>query len=198
MSTVETKTTPSETVRKHKEFLFPAVATYYEEPFGARGAAKAFMFGMTRTTSISTALPACSQSASVTPIPRSTKRSSTRLRRYNTRQRFTPTNRNQDSCGEAPSDTPGRLKKSFFTNSGTEADDTAIHAAKLATGRHEIVVLRHSYSGRSATSLSAMGHAPWRPLPAQVAALSTRARLIVIVALSNLLTRMWSGLRQRH
>jgi 4-aminobutyrate aminotransferase len=65
--------------------------------------------------------------------------------------------------------TPGNLKKSFFTNSGTEADDTAVHAAKLATGRHEIVVLRHSYSGRSASSLSAMGHAPWRPLPAQVA-----------------------------
>src|SRR4029453_11646567 len=32
MSTVETKTTASETVRKHKEFLFPAVATYYQEP----------------------------------------------------------------------------------------------------------------------------------------------------------------------
>src|SRR4030095_3962095 len=32
MSTVETKTTPSESVRKHKEFLFPAVATYYQEP----------------------------------------------------------------------------------------------------------------------------------------------------------------------
>src|SRR5204862_4707441 len=64
--------------------------------------------------------------------------------------------------------TPGKLKKSFFTNSGTEADDTAVHAAKLATGRHEIVVLRHAYSGRSATSLSAMGHAPWRPLPPQV------------------------------
>ncbi len=65
--------------------------------------------------------------------------------------------------------TPGRLKKSFFTNSGTEADDTAIHAAKTATGRHEIVVLRHSYSGRSATALSAIGHSTWRSLPAQVA-----------------------------
>jgi 4-aminobutyrate aminotransferase len=42
-------------------------------------------------------------------------------------------------------------------------------AAKLHTGRHEIVVLRHSYSGRSATSLSAVGHSTWRPLPAQVA-----------------------------
>jgi 4-aminobutyrate aminotransferase len=61
------------------------------------------------------------------------------------------------------------LKKSFFTSSGTEADDTAQMAAKLATGRHEIVVLRHSYSGRSATALSAAGHSSWRPLPAQVA-----------------------------
>src|SRR5438874_1004192 len=32
MSTVETETTQSETIRKHKEFLFPAVATYYQEP----------------------------------------------------------------------------------------------------------------------------------------------------------------------
>src|SRR5262245_42130699 len=32
MSTAETKPTQSETVRKHKEFLFPAVANYYQEP----------------------------------------------------------------------------------------------------------------------------------------------------------------------
>jgi 4-aminobutyrate aminotransferase len=42
-------------------------------------------------------------------------------------------------------------------------------AAKLATGRGEIVVLRHSYSGRSATALSSVGHSSWRPLPSQVA-----------------------------
>ena len=64
---------------------------------------------------------------------------------------------------------PGDLKKSFFTSSGTEADDTAILAAKLATGRQEVVVLRHSYSGRSATALSAVGQASWRPIGAQVA-----------------------------
>ncbi|HEY2846714.1 MAG TPA: aspartate aminotransferase family protein, partial [Pyrinomonadaceae bacterium] len=65
--------------------------------------------------------------------------------------------------------TPGDLKKSFFTSSGTEADDTAQMVAKIATGRHEVVVLRHSYSGRSATALSSVGHSTWRPLPAQVA-----------------------------
>ena len=79
-------------------------------------------------------------------------------------------NPNQSDLAEKLAEiTPGDLKKSFFTSSGTEADDTAQMAAKLATGRHEIVVLRHSYSGRSATALSSVGHSSWRPLPAQVA-----------------------------
>jgi alanine-glyoxylate transaminase / (R)-3-amino-2-methylpropionate-pyruvate transaminase len=64
--------------------------------------------------------------------------------------------------------TPGNLTKSFFTNSGTEADETAVVAAKLYTGRQEIISLRHSYSGRSMSALSAAGQAPWRVLPAQV------------------------------
>src|SRR3712207_1778737 len=32
MSTAEPKVAQSETVRKHKEFVFPAVANYYQEP----------------------------------------------------------------------------------------------------------------------------------------------------------------------
>jgi len=45
---------------------------------------------------------------------------------------------------------PGNLKKSFFTSSGTEANETAVAAARTYTGRLPLVVLRHSYSGRSA------------------------------------------------
>lgn len=59
---------------------------------------------------------------------------------------------------------PGPLKQSFFTNSGTEADEMAILLAKLFTGRSEIIALRHSYSGRGMYAISAMGHASWRPL----------------------------------
>ena len=44
----------------------------------------------------------------------------------------------------------GKLTKSFFTNSGTEANETAILAARCYTGNTEIVALRHSYHGRSA------------------------------------------------
>src|SRR3984957_253953 len=42
----------------------------------------------------------------------------------------------------------GRLTKSFFTNSGTEANETAIMAARRYTGRSEIIYLKHVDHGR--------------------------------------------------
>ena len=63
---------------------------------------------------------------------------------------------------------PGDLSQSFMTSSGTEADETAIMLAKIATGQQEVIVQRHAYSGRSHLNTSLMGHGPWRPLPSQV------------------------------
>jgi 4-aminobutyrate aminotransferase len=58
--------------------------------------------------------------------------------------------------------------KSFFTNSGTEANETAVQLAKVHTGRTELVALRHSYGGRSALAVSMMGNKNYRPLPTEV------------------------------
>lgn len=58
--------------------------------------------------------------------------------------------------------TPGRVNKSFFTNSGTEANETAILAARCYTGASEIIALRHSYHGRSALGMALTGNAGWR------------------------------------
>lgn len=52
--------------------------------------------------------------------------------------------------------------KAFFTNSGTEAIETAILTARLHTQRTEIVALRHGYHGRSMLSMSLTAHAGWR------------------------------------
>lgn len=60
----------------------------------------------------------------------------------------------------------GQLTKSFFTNSGTEANETAILAARCYTGSTEIVALRHSYHGRSAMAMGLTGQATWRLGPA--------------------------------
>src|ERR1700687_237487 len=56
----------------------------------------------------------------------------------------------------------GALTKSFFTNSGTEANETAILAARCYTGASEIVALRHAYHGRSAAAMSLTAQASWR------------------------------------
>jgi len=63
---------------------------------------------------------------------------------------------------------PGRLKKSFFSNSGTEAVETAVMLAFIYTGRSELIALRHAYSGRSFLATNITAHSPWRPLPATI------------------------------
>lgn len=54
--------------------------------------------------------------------------------------------------------TPGKLKKSFFANSGAEAIEGAIRLAKQHTGRKELVALTHSFHGRTAGTLSITGN----------------------------------------
>jgi 4-aminobutyrate aminotransferase-like enzyme len=164
----------SEAVRKHKDFLFPAVATYYQEPVALVKGEGSYVwddqdnkyldcFGGVLTVSVGHANPNVNKAI---------------IDQVNTLQHASglyATKPQGDLAEKLAQITPGDLKKSFFTSSGTEADDTAVMAAKLATGRHEIVVLRHSYSGRSATALSAVGHSNWKPLPSQVAGI-THAR----------------------
>jgi 4-aminobutyrate aminotransferase len=168
MTETKQKTTVSEAVRKHREFLFPAVANYYQEPIALTHGEGEYVwddegnkyldcFGGVLTVSVGHANPKINEAI---------------INQFN-KIAHTSTlyaNENQSNLAEKLAEiTPGKLKKSFFTSSGTEADDTAVFAAKLATGRQEVIVLRHSYSGRSATALSNVGHHTWRPLPAQVA-----------------------------
>jgi 4-aminobutyrate aminotransferase len=157
----------TDTVEKHRAYLFPAVAPYYQEPIAlTRGegmyvwdeAGRRYLdgFGGVLTISVGHANPTV-VAAIVDQVRQLQHTSAVYI------------NRPQAELAEKLAQiTPGRLTKSFFTSSGTEANDTAIHAAKTHTGRHEIVVLRHGYGGRSATMLSAVGHHTWRPLPAQV------------------------------
>ena len=58
--------------------------------------------------------------------------------------------------------TPGALRTTCFTNSGTEAVEAAVATARLYTGRHEIVALRLSYSGRSTLTSHMTAQGAWR------------------------------------
>ena len=62
-------------------------------------------------------------------------------------------------CALFPGEKPA---KAFFTNSGTEAIETAILTARIHTQRAEVIALRHGYHGRSMLSMSLTAHAGWR------------------------------------
>jgi len=153
---------------KHKEFLFPCVANYYEEPvvlvraegthaFDADGRDYLDFFGGILTVSVGHCHPEV-----VDRVHQQMQTLGHTSAAYVTE--------GQIGVAETLARlTPGKLKKSFFTNSGTEADETAVMLAKIYTGQQEIIVLRHSYHGRSALNVSMTSHAPWRPVTTQVA-----------------------------
>lgn len=64
---------------------------------------------------------------------------------------------------------PEGVRRSFLSNSGTEAIEAALKFARVATGRHKIVALRRAYHGRTLGALSATAdkkyREPFEPLP---------------------------------
>jgi len=54
--------------------------------------------------------------------------------------------------------TPGRLEKTFFSNSGAEANEGALRIAKQFTDKYEIVALQGSFHGRTNATLSITGN----------------------------------------
>lgn len=61
--------------------------------------------------------------------------------------------------------TPGRLQKSFFCNSGTEANEGALLLAKVATGRSELLAMQDGLVGRTYLTMSLTGLRFWRTDP---------------------------------
>lgn len=57
---------------------------------------------------------------------------------------------------------PKGLDKVAFTNSGSEAVEFALMAARHETGETVVVNLRHGYHGGTATALAHCGHHTWR------------------------------------
>ena len=158
----------SDTVAKHKQYLFPAVTTYYDEPLALQRGEGNYVwddqgnryldaFGGVLTVSVGHANPRVT--AAIVEQVKTLVHTSTLY-----------ANKPQSDLAEKLAHlSPGNLSKSFFTSSGTEANETAIAAAKHATGRTELITLRHSYSGRSAQTLAGCGQSGWKNLPAQVA-----------------------------
>jgi 4-aminobutyrate aminotransferase-like enzyme len=158
------------TVRaKQKEFLFPSCANYYQEPIvpatgrGTRvtdqdGREYLDFFGGILTLSVGHGHP---------KVNAALKAQIDRIGHVSSLYPHAQVVQLAETLARI---TPGRLKKSYFVASGTEADETAVTLAQVFTGSLEIIALRHGYSGRSTLAQSLTGHATWRAVPSQVAA----------------------------
>ena len=154
--------TKQEIILANKEFLFPSVFHYYKEPlvilrakdqyvWDADGNQYLDFFGGIVTVSVGH----CNEQVNAKIH-----------QQMDTLQHVSTVFANEPQAALAKkmaSLTPdGALTKSFFSNSGTEANETAILAARCYTGASEIVALRHSYHGRSSMAMTMTGNATWR------------------------------------
>ncbi|MEP6766776.1 MAG: aspartate aminotransferase family protein [Gemmatimonadaceae bacterium] len=57
---------------------------------------------------------------------------------------------------------PKGLDVTYFTNSGTEANELAIQMARLFTGNEDVVALRNAYHGNSSTALGLSALSTWK------------------------------------
>ncbi len=159
----------AELARKQKEFLFPNVSTYYQEPLIIESGSGMFVkdvegkqyldfFGGILTVSVGHCHPAVTEAV----VAQQKK-----LVHVSTLYPTTPQIELAEKLYQLrPMKEP---VKSFFTNSGTEANETAVTLAKVATGRGDLVTLRHSYGGRGLLATNMMGNKNYRPLQSEVA-----------------------------
>ncbi len=153
--------TKEEILKKHKQFLFPSISNYYADPLIADHASMQYLwdsegkkyldfFGGIVTVSVGHANP---------KITGPMKQQIDKLQHTST---LFPNEAIVALAEKIAQITPGEISQSMFTNSGTEANETAVQLARVHTGNFEIVALRHGYSGRSQLAQGLTAHAPWR------------------------------------
>ena len=162
--------TSAELKEKHDEYLFPSVINYYSEAIALESGKGCYVtdvdgkeyldfFGGILTVSIGHA------------DDRVNKAIYAQMNRLGHVSTLYPTIPMVELAERLAKITPGKLKKSFFTASGTEAVETAVMLAQVFTGNMEIIALRHGYSGRSFLAQSLTAHSAWRSVPTQIAAI---------------------------
>jgi alanine-glyoxylate transaminase / (R)-3-amino-2-methylpropionate-pyruvate transaminase len=164
---VGTQKEAASAAEKHRRFLFPCVTTYYESPLTlVRGegmhvwdeAGKSYLdcFGGVLTVSVGHCHPEVTDA-----IVRQAKT----LVHTSTLYPNPVLSELAETMAEI---LPGDLNRTFFSNSGTEADETAVLLARVFSGHQEVIVLRYGYSGRSMMAIAAAGQSSWKQIGAPV------------------------------
>src|ERR1700677_4922403 len=154
-------TRSEEVVRKHKEFIWPSVANYYEHPLVADHGSMQYLWDVEGNKYldffggiVTIGVGHCN--------PKVTSKIKAQVDKLQHTSTLYPNEAIVALAEKLAEITPGKLQKSFFTPSGTEANEAAILLARMASPSYDIVALRHGYSGASALTKSVTAQAPWR------------------------------------
>ncbi len=153
--------TKDEIIQKHKEYLFNCVTTYYKDPLvidHAKGHYVCDLDGRQYLDFLG-GIVTISVGHSNEKVTSKIKAQIDRVQHTST---LFPTEALVTLAEKMAQIAPGKLKKSYFTNSGTEANEVAVLTARMYTKNHEILALRHGYSGHSQLAKSLTGLHTWR------------------------------------
>src|SRR6202142_4408078 len=141
-------TRSEEVVRKHKEFLWPAVTNYHQQPLVADHASMQYLWDVEGNKYldffggiVTVGVGHCN--------PKVTSKIKAQVDKLQHTSTLFPNEAIVALAEKLAQITPGKLQKSFFTSSGTEANEAAILLARMASASYDVVALRHSYGGSS-------------------------------------------------
>ncbi len=152
---------PRDWVQGQRSYLYPAVSTYYEEPLTLVRGEGMYLYDEAQQ-------PYLDFFAGILTVnvghgnPEVASRMCDQIRTLGHTSTLYVTGPQVKLAEKLAGLAPGRVRRSFFTNSGTEANETAVLSAQMHTGRQEIVALRHCYSGRSMLAMSVTAQNAWR------------------------------------
>jgi len=150
-----------EVIQKHERYLWPAVTNYYENPLVADHASMQYLWDIEGNRYldffggiVTIGIGHCN--------PKVTSKIKAQVEKLQHTSTLFPNEAIVELAEKLAQITPGSLEKSFFTSSGTEANEVAILLARMAGPSYDVVSLRHGYSGGSALAKSVTAQAPWR------------------------------------
>jgi 4-aminobutyrate aminotransferase-like enzyme len=150
-----------EVIRKHKEYLWPAVANFYQHPLVADRAHMQYVWDLEGRKYLDFFGGILTISVGHTN-PKVTSKIKAQVDRLQHTSTLYPTEAIVALAEKVAQIAPGKLQSSFFSNSGTEANEAALLLARMATGSFDIIALRHGYSGASTLAKSVTAQGPWR------------------------------------
>src|SRR5579864_260754 len=156
-----TETRSDEIVRKHKEFIWPAVTNYYQKPLVADHASMQYLWDIEGNRYldffggiVTIGVGHCN--------PKVTSKIKAQVDKLQHTSTLFPNEAIVALAEKLAQITPGKLQKSFFTSSGTEANEAAILLARMASPSYDIIALRHAYAGGSSLAKGVTAQAAWR------------------------------------